>query len=68
MKPILYSTNCPKCNTLKKKMEMSKIDFEVNTNQDDIKALGISSAPVLVVDGVVMDFAKAVDWVRNHAN
>lgn len=68
MKPILYSTNCPKCNTLKKKMEMSGIDFEVNTNQDDIKELGIASAPVLVVDGEVLDFVKAVNWVRNHEN
>lgn len=47
---------------------MSGIDFEVNTNQDDIKALGIASAPALVVDGEVLDFAKAVNWVRNHEN
>lgn len=68
MKPILYSTHCPKCNTLKKKMEMSGIDFEISTDQEAMKALGISSAPALVVDGEVFDFVKAVDWVRNYAN
>jgi glutaredoxin len=68
MKPILYSTHCPKCNTLKKKMEMSGIDFEVRTDQDEMKSLGVSSAPALVVDGQVMDFIKAVNWVREHEN
>ena len=63
---ILYSTGCPKCNVLKKKLAAKNINYlEINdTNQ--MAALGIDTVPVLSVDGNLMDYQKAVTWVNER--
>lgn len=63
---ILYSTGCPKCNILKKKLAAKNISYlEINdTNQ--MAALGIDAVPVLSIDGNLMDYQKAVTWVNER--
>lgn len=65
-KVILYSTNCPRCNVLKKKMEGKNIVFTEITNIDEIIAKGISTVPVLEVNNKQMDFIEANSWVNNQ--
>lgn len=65
-KVILYSTNCPRCNVLKKKMESKNIVFTEVTNIDEIIAKGISTVPVLEVNNKQMDFIEANSWVNNQ--
>ena len=60
---IMYSTGCPRCNVLKKKLDAKGIEYVVNNNEDDMKALGIVTVPCLEVDGILMDFKMAVDWI-----
>lgn len=61
---ILYSTNCPKCKVLEKKLNNSNIDFEINTNVDTMLELGFMSAPVLVIEGQEpMEFKQACNWI-----
>ena len=60
---ILYSTGCPKCQVLTKKLGAAGVKYEVKTDVDEMLSLGIKSAPVLSVDGNLMDFSKAVQWV-----
>lgn len=60
---IMYSTGCPRCNVLKKKLDARGIEYVVNNNEDDMKALGIVTVPCLEVDGILMDFKMAVDWI-----
>ena len=60
---ILYSTGCPKCQVLTKKLNTAGVKYEVKTDVDEMLSLGIKSAPVLSVDGNLMDFSKAVQWV-----
>lgn len=64
---ILYKTpTCGKCKVLKKKLEDKGIEF---TESEDIKKLlsmGIASAPVLSVNGELLDFMSALDWVKNY--
>lgn len=62
---VLYSTGCPRCNVLKKKMEASGIPFEVRDDIDEMIEMGIESAPVLVVYDKQMDFTEAVTWLRD---
>lgn len=59
----MYSTGCPRCNVLKKKLDAKGIEYIVNNNEDDMKTLGIVTVPCLEVDGTLMDFKMAVDWI-----
>ena len=61
---ILYSTNCPKCIQLEKRLKSSNIPFEVCHNVEVMLSLGIMSAPMLNVDGTLLDFAQAWKWVQ----
>lgn len=65
MKVTLYSTNCPKCNILEKKLNEKAIAFDVVTDPDAIIEKGFLSAPLLEVDGEVMDFSKGFAWVSS---
>ena len=67
-KIILYSTNCPKCNVLEKKLQSKNIDFEICNNVDLMLSKGIQQAPYLEVDNELMDFSKAVKWVNEKIN
>ena len=64
MNVILYSTNCPKCKVLEKKLGDSEIQYEVVTDEDLMIEKGFLSAPMLEVDGTVMDFGKAMKWLK----
>ena len=66
MNVVLYSTNCPKCMVLEKKLGLSGIDYQLVTDEDVMIEKGFTSAPVLEVDGEVMDFGAAVRWVNEH--
>lgn len=64
MSIIMYTTHCPNCNVLAKKMKDANLEYEV---VDDIKVMlakGFRSAPMLEVDGVAMDFLKANKWLN----
>jgi len=63
MDVILYSTNCPKCKVLEKKLDSVGVDYRVVTDVDVMEKKGFSSAPMLEVDGEVMEFGKAIKWI-----
>ena len=65
MKIILYSTGCPKCEVLKKKLKAKNIEYVKNNNVEDMESLGIDQVPVLSVDGNLMSFAEANNWINN---
>lgn len=64
MKIVLYSTGCPKCSVLKKKLEAKGIEYTENNQVDEMVELGISHVPVLSVDGELMSFVDANKWVN----
>ena len=65
-KITLYSTGCPKCGALKKKLEMKSIPYTEVTNIDEMVRLGMKSAPNLMVDGELLDFSHAIAWVNSQ--
>lgn len=69
---ILYSTDCPRCKVLEKKLGQKNIDFVINKNTDDIMNVanktGFISAPLLEVDGQVMGFEQANQFINNFKN
>lgn len=63
---ILYSTGCPKCEVLKKKLNSKGVQYTENNSVDEMLALGIMQAPMLGNNGVLMDFKTAVEWVNKQ--
>ena len=63
---ILYSTNCPKCIILEKKMTSKKLIFKVSNDIDVIIAEGFREAPVLYVVATkeYMNFSDANKFVN----
>lgn len=63
---ILYSTHCPKCSVLEKKLKQKNISYEEVNDIETMKEKGYLSVPILEVDGVSMDFKTASDWINNN--
>lgn len=63
---ILYSTGCPKCNILKKKLAEKSIPYIENNNVEEMTSLGIDYIPVLLVNGKMMQFKEANDWINQQ--
>lgn len=62
----LYSTHCPKCMVLEKKLQMAGIDYKLVEDADLMIEKGFASAPILEVDGEPMVFMDAVNWVNGR--
>lgn len=63
---ILYSTGCPKCNILKKKLTLKGIQFEENNDVELMLSKGFQQAPILEVNGKVMSFSDANNWLNSQ--
>lgn len=63
---ILWSTHCPRCKVLELKLKQKNINYEENNSVEEMTAKGFKEAPKLEVDGVVMDFKQAVDWIKEQ--
>jgi glutaredoxin len=61
----LYSTHCPKCEILKKKLTAKNVEFDEVNDIDIMIEKGYVSSPMLEVDGEIMDFTKANNWINN---
>ena len=66
MNVVLYSTNCPKCKVLEKKLNSIGIDYKIVTDENLMISKGFSSAPMLEVDDNIMDFGNAVRWAKEQ--
>ncbi len=64
MKVTFYTTHCPKCGVLEKKLQIANIEFETVEDVDKMTEKGFMSAPMLEVDGEVMDFGAAIKWLN----
>lgn len=60
----LYSTHCPKCMVLEKKLQQKNIAFEEINDVAVMEEKGFMQVPMLEVDGKVMDFIQANDWIK----
>ena len=64
MEIVLYSTHCPRCNVLETKLREKNIEFIEETDVQKMLSLGIESAPALGVDGRILDFKEATNWIK----
>lgn len=61
---ILYTTNCPQCEVLKKKLDAKGIPYTINDSVKEMLELCIQSVPVLKVDDKMMNFSEANAWIN----
>ena len=65
-KVILYEHGCPRCKILKTKLDQKGIEYNTVNDVEEMKAKGFTEAPKLEIDGVVMGFKEAVDWIKEQ--
>lgn len=63
---ILYSTGCPRCNVLTQKLNSKDIQYTVVSDVEEMEKKGIETVPVLEVDGQMLQFKEATDWVNGR--
>lgn len=63
---ILYTTNCPRCVILEKKLNEKNIPFKIETDISILVDKGFTTAPILDNNGWFMDFNEAVKWVNKQ--
>lgn len=61
---VLYTIDCPKCKVLETKLNSKNIPYEVFKDKDKMIEKGLSTMPVLEVDGQLLDFGQAVKWIN----
>ncbi|MBR4316671.1 MAG: hypothetical protein IKP65_06900 [Alphaproteobacteria bacterium] len=63
---VLYTTHCPKCRILEKKLQDKKIEFTSVEDVNEIMKTGYKSVPLLQSpDGKIMDYYEAVKLVNS---
>lgn len=65
MNIILYSTGCPMCSVLEKKMKAKKIAYEVCNDTEEMIKLGLNRVPVLKINNDIFYFEDAIKYINN---
>lgn len=65
-KIILYEHGCPRCKVLKTKLDQKGIAYETVNDIELMKSKGFTEAPKLEVDGVVLGYKEAVEWLKEQ--
>ena len=60
----LYSTGCPKCNVIKKKLNNAGINYVEVTDINIMEELGIDAVPVLKVNDKMLSYIDAVKYIN----
>lgn len=61
---ILYSSGCPRCEILKKKLDAKGFQYDIFNDIDKMIEMGIETVPVLEVDGEMLNYVEAVKWIN----
>ena len=69
MKITLYSTHCPQCQVIEKKLNMANLAFEVIDDTNIMRDLGMTQLPILQIDDLApMNFKEANKWIKENTN
>ena len=68
MQVTLFKTaTCPQCKILKTKMDKKGIQYTEISDEDTLRANGITSVPQLKVDDAIYsDMRSANKWIENY--
>lgn len=60
----LYTNGTKDCNDLELVLLQNKIEFTVNQNLEEMKDKGILSLPCLEVNGKLLNYCCAMEYIR----
>lgn len=60
----LYSTGCPKCNILERRLMNDGISFNISNDVDELIDMGFQNAPVLQIGDSFIDYANAMKLLK----
>lgn len=63
---VFYTTGCPKCGVLKKKLDAKGIEYQIVDSPERMLDLGITRVPVLKVENKLLEFAEANNWINQQ--
>lgn len=64
--PVLYSLGCPKCVVLERKLKELGAGFKVCNDLESFAEAGITEIPMLLADGVLMNFTQSIEWINKQ--
>lgn len=62
----LYSTGCPKCNILERRLTNDNIEFEISDDIDKLIEMGFQNAPVLQINDQFIAFEDAMKRLKAY--
>lgn len=66
---VVYSTHCPQCKVLEKKLQLAGFNFTIVDDAERMREMGMKSAPGMQVNcGPIMNFKEAITWVKENSN
>lgn len=63
---VLYSIDCPKCKVLESKLKAKKISYNLCKDRNYMKENNLTVLPYLEIDGNILNFKEAVEWVNKQ--
>ena len=67
MKVTFYSTHCPKCRVVEKKLKSLNIEYTEIDDANVMMEKGLRAAPALQIDdGEIMNFTAAIKWLNSQ--
>lgn len=66
MNVVLFSTECPKCIALRKKLDAAGVTYDVCNDVDKMIEMGFTTVPALEVDGKIMNYVEAIKWIKGR--
>jgi len=64
-KLTLYTTGCPKCKVLEKKLQDKNIKYDEVTDTDIMIGKGFNEAPILEKGDETLNFSEAIKWINS---
>lgn len=62
---ILYSNNCPQCKVLEAKLTQKNIPYTKVIDTKIMLEKGMNQVPNLEVNGALMNFGTAIQWINS---
>lgn len=61
-----YTIGCPQCKVLQRKLDSANIEYKTVSDETVMINRRIKSAPMLEVDGQLLTFKQALDWIKEQ--
>lgn len=62
----LYTIDCPACQVLEKKLAQKGLSYNTVNDLAILTEMGFTAFPILEVDGALLSFKEAVEWVNQQ--